>query len=216
MLNYIEYLGLPNTIAIGLVVLFFALQVIGELLEFKGKAVPEILKVRKYFARKKEEREIMKAVPSMVDEMKKQMKDVKKQMKEMGEKFDSFTAHYSKDNIDKRDEWIGKVNQHLDDSCYRFEGLDAKADKNSSNITKLLINTERREIIDFALYVSDSSNPVTREQFNRIFKLYQEYEDTIEENGLTNGEVDISHGIIVEAYEQHMKNHSFIEDIRKH
>ena len=58
MLSYIEYLGLPSTIAIGLVIVFFALQIIGEILEFKGKAVPEFLKVRKYFARKKEEREI--------------------------------------------------------------------------------------------------------------------------------------------------------------
>lgn len=216
MLNYIEYLGLPETIALAIVIIFFVLQIIGEILEFKGKAVPEVLKIRKYFARKKEEREIIKSFPSMVEEMKKQMKDVKKQMKDMGDKFDNFTSHYSQDNIDKRDEWINKVNAHLDDSCCRFEGLDVKADKNSANITKLLINTERREIIDFALYVSDSNNPVTREQFNRILKLYQEYEDIIEENGLTNGEVDISHDIIVEAYEQHMKNHTFIEDSRKH
>ena len=209
MVSFVEYLNIPAKIALIIIGVFFVIQIIGEILEFKGKVVPEFLKIRKYFARKKKEREIIKSFPAMVDE-------IKTQMKEMGEKFDNFTIHYSKDNIDKRDEWIEKVNQHLSDSCGKFEGLEAKADTNNLNITKLLINTDRREIIDFALYVSDPNNAVTREQFNRIFKLYKEYEDIIEENGLTNGEVDISHGIIVEAYEQHMKNHSFIEDIRKH
>lgn len=208
MLNYIEYLGLPNTIAIALVILFFGLQIIGEILEFKGKAVPEILKIRKYFARKKEERETLKAIPELV-------KSMKEEMKNMGEKFDNFTSHYNADNIHKRDDWIAKVNDHLSDSCGKFDSLDAKAEKNNANITKLLINTERREIIDFALYVSDETHPVTREQFNRIFKLYNEYEDIINDNGLTNGEVDISYEIIKEAYEHHMKNHNFIEDLRK-
>lgn len=207
MLSYIEYLGLPNTIAIGMVIIFFALQIIGEILEFKGKAVPEFLKVRKYFARKKEEREILRKLPAMVAEM-------KKEMKEMGEKFDNFTEHYSIDNIRKRDDWIDKVNDHLSDSCGKFENIDLKVEKNSAITTKLLINSDRKEIIDFALYVSNYENPVTREQFNRIFKLYQEYEEIIEDNGLTNGEVDISYNIITEAYEHHMKHQTFIEDIR--
>lgn len=209
MLNYIEYLKLPNAIAISLIVLFFALQIIGEFLEFKGKAVPEILKVRKYFARKKTERELIQSFPLLVAEM-------KKEMKEMGEKFDRFTEHYSQDNIHKRNSWIEKVNDHLNDSRGKFEGIEAKVDKNSAITTQLLINTDRKEIIDFAIYVADESHPVTREQFNRIFKLYKEYEDIIEENGLTNGEVDISYNIIVEAYERHIKERSFIEDIHNH
>lgn len=208
MLSYIEYLGLPSTIAIGLVIVFFALQIIGEILEFKGKAVPEFLKVRKYFARKKEEREIIKSFPALVEEM-------KTQMSEMSAKFDNFTDHYNADNITQRNDWMEKINKHVDDSCDKFAGIEIKVEKNNMTATRLLINTDRREIIDFALYVSDDTKPVTREQFNRIFKLYEEYEDIIEENGLTNGEVDISYNIIVEAYEKHMKNHSFIEDSRQ-
>jgi hypothetical protein len=55
---------------------------------------------------------------------------------------------------------------------------------------------------------------VTREQFNRIFKQHEEYEDIIKANGIKNGEVDIAYRIISESYETHMRNHSFIEDIR--
>ena len=31
---------------------------------------------------------------------------------------------------------------------------------------------------------------------------------------MTNGEVDIAYRIISESYETHMRNHTFIEDIR--
>lgn len=78
----------------------------------------------------------------------------------------------------------------------------------------ILIDNKRSSIINFASYVIDESKPVTREQFNRIFKLHQEYENIITSNGMTNGEVDIAIRIIKEAYENHMRNHTFIENIR--
>ena len=49
----IEFLGIPATVAIVLVGTFLVLQIIGELCELKGKVVPEFLKIRKYFKRKK-------------------------------------------------------------------------------------------------------------------------------------------------------------------
>ena len=54
---------------------------------------------------------------------------------------------------------------------------------------------------------------VTKEQFNRIFRLYKEYEDIIAQNKLTNGEVDIAYRIITESYEEHMRDHTFVEDV---
>lgn len=207
MLSYIEYLGIPNTIAIALVIVFFVLQIIGELLEFKGKAVPEALKVRKYFVRKKDERETLKKIPGLVS-------DMKADMTNMSERFDEFTAHYKADNIDQRNDWILKVNQHLADSERKFGDIHKQLETTSEITLKILINNHRKEIIEFASYVADEKHPVTKEQFNRVFKLYDEYEKIISQHGLTNGEVTISHRIITEAYENHLKNHSFIEDIR--
>ena len=63
--------------------------------------------------------------------------------------------------------------------------------------------------------MSDENIPVTREQFNRILKMYNDYERIIEENGMTNGEVDIAHSIIVKAYKKHMENHTFVEDYQE-
>ena len=49
---------------LGIVVIlgFVIMQIIGELLEFKGKVVPEFIKIRKYFSRKKQERETLNAL----------------------------------------------------------------------------------------------------------------------------------------------------------
>ena len=200
MLNYIQYLNIPSTIAIVLAVLFFILQFIGEILSFKGKAVPEIINIRKYFARKKVEREIIMALPDTIKEMKTIV--------------DNIDQHYRSDNIAMRDKWMDSVNNRLDLDDKLIRSLNEKIDENNKDTLSLLVDSKRNAIIDFASRVSNSDVPVTKEYFNRIFKLYQEYEDIIEKNGLTNGEVDIAYRIIVESYEEHLSNHTFIEDIR--
>lgn len=89
MLDYIEYLKLPTQIAIALVGVVLVLNVVGELLEFKGKVVPEFMKLRKHFRNKKNEK----------TETVETLKDVKKLLGEVN-------AHYSEDNITKRDKWM--------------------------------------------------------------------------------------------------------------
>ena len=200
MINYIEYLNMPAKAAIVIVGLFLVMQVIGEFLEFKGKVVPEFAKVRKIFARRKRERQIIQDVSVTLDEVKKSL--------------DEINAHYSTDNITMRDKWMKLVNSKLEQYDGSLAELSEKLDKNSRDTLSILIENKRSVIIGFAELVIDESKPVTREQFNRVFKMYQEYEGIISENGLTNGEVDVAIQIIKDAYESHMRNHSFIEDVR--
>lgn len=217
MLNYIEYLNIPTKIAIVLVGTFFILQVVGEVLEFKGKVVPESIKIRKYFVRKKKERQALSQMTVLLDEhkeMSKTISDVQRLLVEIDK-------HYSKDNIAMRDGWMKEVNEHIVDSERRkkeqddlMRELSEKLDKNNADTLALLIDNKRNTLIDFASKVIDESYPVTKEQFNRVFKIYKEYENIIKEHELTNGEVDIAIRIIQESYEQHMKNHTFIEDVR--
>ena len=200
MLSYIEYLNLPTVIAFTIVGLFVILQVIGEILEFKGKVVPEFIKIRKYFARKKQERDILHQLPDEFKRFKAILSD--------------FESHYSKDNIMMRDNWIKNVNHKLEENDTCVKELNTKLDKNSEDTLSLLIDSKRNAIIDFASRVIDENAPVTREQFNRIFKLHDEYEHIIQSNKMTNGEIDIAYRIIEESYEKHMKAHTFVEDIR--
>lgn len=200
MLNYIEYLNVPSQIAIALIAVLFVLQLIGEFLNFKGKAVPEIMSIRKYFAKKKSERKVIRELPNTIQDLKNIVNNIDK--------------HYNADNISMRDKWIDSVNNKLMMEDKLVRDLDKKLDEANKDIVSILVDNKRDTIIDFASRVSNSSVLVTKEQFNRVFKLYKEYEDLISKNGLTNGEVDIAYRIIVESYEEHLSNHTFIEDTR--
>lgn len=200
MLNYIEYLNVPSQIAIALIAVLFVLQLIGEFLNFKGRAVPEIMNIRKYFARKKSERKVIRELPDTIQDLKNIVNNI--------------NEHYSSDNISMRDKWIDSVNKKLNMEDKLVRDLDKKIDEANKDIVSILVDNKRDTIIDFASRVSNSNVLVTKEQFNRIFKLYKEYEDLISKNGLTNGEVDIAYRIIVESYEEHLSNHTFIEDTR--
>lgn len=217
MVNYVEYLGLPASVAIGIIFAFFVLQAIGEILEFKGKIVPEVLKVRKYFARKRKERESMKKVFDLLPSL----QNIQPTLDGVQNLLASVNAHYSEDNIAVRDAWISHVNKKLEEAetareenRISIKNLESKLDKNNEDTLSLLIDNKRSAIINFADLVIDENKPVTREQFNRIFKLYEEYENIIYENDRTNGEVDIAIRIIRESYEKRVRTHSFVEDVR--
>ena len=112
IIKCIEFLGIPTTIAIALVALFLVLQVIGEITEMTGKVVPEMLKVRKYFSRKKQERI-----------------ETQQMIKECQKLLSEFNSHYDEDNITKRDKWIDKVNCSVKNNDQFIQTIDSKIDK---------------------------------------------------------------------------------------
>lgn len=204
MINYIEYLGIPLKIAIVLVAIFFAMQAIGEFLEFKGKVVPEFFKIRKWFTRRKREKA----------EATQTLKDVQVLLNDVN-------GHYSADNIAKRDGWMKWVNDRAEvynESIKQLrEALTEvmQALKDNTKLTEeMFIQSSRDRIIDFATKTSNENVMVSREEFNRIFKVYAKYEKYLEEHKMTNGEVDINYQIIKESYEQRLRDHAFTEDIR--
>lgn len=204
MINYIEFLNMPARTAIAIVCIFFIIQLIGELLEFKGKVVPEFIKIRKYFARKKKERA----------ETSQTLKDVQTLLADVNK-------HYSNDNIARRDKWMQWVNERADTYDKSIDKLTGtlsevtQALKDNTKMTEeMFVQSSRDRIIDFANKVADEKSMVSREEYNRIFKVHGKYEDFLKEHNLTNGEVDIAHRIIKESYERHMRNHNFVEDIR--
>ena len=138
-------------------------------------------------------------------------------LKKVQKSLDEINAHYSADNITQRNEWMAFVNDRLETYNEALNDLKSLKDALNSNnelTLDLYINVNRNRIIDFASKVINEDVAVSREEFNRIYKVYTEYEDIIKQHGKTNGEVDIAYRIITEAYEKHMKNHTFIEDLR--
>ena len=200
MINYLEYLNTPTKIGASIILAFLIMQIIGELLEFKGKVVPEFVKVRKYFVRKNQE--------------KIQINDTLQKVQTL---LNDVNQHYSADNITKRDQWMQWVNdraQVYDASVAELTALKDILASNNELTLDLYININRNRIIDFASKIANESVVVSREEFNRIFKTYKEYEEVLEKHNKTNGEVDIAISIIKDSYTTHLKNHSFIEDVR--
>lgn len=176
------------------------LNIIGELIEKTGKIVPEFMKVRKFLARKKEEKKRQKQLLVNVETL---LNDV--------------NQHYSEDNIAKRNEWMEWVNSRAriyDQSIAELTEMKQSIADNNKLTLDLYININRNRIIDFASKVANENVLISKEEFNRIFKIYQDYEAVIEQHHMTNGEVDIAYRVIQESYKERLRDHTFLEDVR--
>ncbi len=204
MVSLIEYLKLPAAVGGVIVGIFLVMQIIGGILDFKGKAVPAIMNIRKHFKNKKlkkqEAEETLKAVQALLTDV---------------------NSHYSADNIAKRDSWMQWVNNRavtydtfIKEMSEKFAAVTEALKENTKTTEELFIQNSRDRIIDFATKVENQNTMVSREEFNRIFKVYDRYEKFLKERELKNGEVDINYQIIKESYEEHLRNHTFIEDKR--
>jgi hypothetical protein len=200
VLGYLEYLKIPAVVGIVIIGLLLVMQLIGEIIEFKGKTAPEFMKWRKYFKRKREERKVLKELPIKIQEF--------------NETLSKFNKHYSPENIKKRNDWMAHINDKEEVYDTEIDKLSKLLAKVNQTVVDIQIDNKRSQIINFASMVSDESIPVTREQFNRILKMYNDYERIISENNMTNGEIEIAYSIIVKAYKKHMEDHSFVEDLQ--
>lgn len=200
----IEFLGVPTTVAIIIIGLFLIMNIIGEIAEWTGKVVPEFLKVRKYFKRKKDEKI-----------------EQQERLKRVDEKFAAFEMHYNPENIAKRDKWMDWVNDRTDkydESIDKLtKGLDAIVEaltKNTEMTEEMFIQDSRTIILSFAEKAAQKDLVVSREEFNRVFKVYNKYEQFLEDHNKTNGEVDIAIKVIQDGYKFRLQNHLFFEDLR--
>lgn len=200
MLEYIEYLGVPATVALGIAAVYGILQGVGEILKLKGVIVPEIMNLRGWLKKRKEEKLAAKEVPATLNDVKGLLSSV--------------NEHYSTDNISMRDGWMQNVNNRLDENERMFKLLSEMMAKNNADTLEIKIDNKRNYLISFAACVADDNYLASREQFARFFKVYGEYESIISENNMTNGEVDIAHRIAADAWAERLSQHAFLEDVR--
>lgn len=211
MHNFIEYFSdkVPLAVIAVLMLCFGIMQGIGEILEFKGRVVPEFMKIRKRFARKKKEKEALSQMTDLLPSL----KMVPETLEKTSALLQSVDIHYSKDNIALRNKWMEGVDSSIGEIHQWMREMSAKMDKNNEDTLEIRIENMRDTIIDFASYTGKEENAVTREQFNRVFKLYAKYELILKANGRTNGEVDIAIRIIQDSYKKHLTEHTFVEDM---
>lgn len=222
MIEFIEYLSehasLPSSIAVIAIGGFLLMQAIGELVEFKTKIiVPEIMKIRKFFARKKKEREALIKAADIVENCESLISD----MKEVKTLFREVNSHYNPECLRQRNDWMHGVDDFRNESKkdraeihVMWENLASIIEKVRVQLVMVRVEQMRNSIISFARMAADETTPLTREEFNRIFKLYDAYEKLLEENSMENGEIDMNYGIIKAAYEKRLVMHAFLEDMR--
>lgn len=175
----IEFLGIPATIAIALVGLFLILQAIGELCELKGKIVPEFLKIRKYFKRKKQEKEETK---QMIQECKQALLE--------------FNSHYDPEHIAQRNNWMNGVDDSVRSNDELIHKLDGKMDKlletNETLTTQLeqvKSNVLENEADRLRSELFDCGNRCRRhirlhpEEMEHIRAVYKKYSEVLHQNG---------------------------------
>jgi hypothetical protein len=179
LMKAIEYLGIPTTIAIVLVGLFLITQVVGELVECMGKIVPEFFKIRKFFKRKKEEKE---ETQNMIKECKELLLD--------------FNSHYDSDNITKRDKWMDKVNSSVKNNDQFIQKLDSKLDQildDNANfkvqLDQVKINVLENEADRLRSELFDCGNRCRRnirlhpEEMEHIRVVFNKYSNVLHQNG---------------------------------
>lgn len=92
-----------------------------------------------------------------------------------------------------------------------IEISDCRDEEIASDIKKLTqmfvdkeIDDMRWEINNFATKVSEGK-PCNKDSFKHCIHMYEKYERILEDNGLENGEVEISMELINEAYKEKLK-----------
>lgn len=208
MNTLLELLGVPGTIAAGILIVYLLLQLIGELCEVKGKVVPEWMKLRKWLKRKRyqeiERTETLKQVQKLLSDV---------------------NTHYSEDNIAQRNDWIDKVNTNIQWTETRAKYYDEAIDKLTLNmnfvveeVSKLRTRSEedhaqriRNKIIEFATKVAREDYRATRDEFNYIFNIHEEYDKYIKDHNIKNDQINDCMEIIREEHKEYIKHNKFLE-----
>ena len=200
MERFLEFFRITGPWAAGLLGFWIILNIIGEICEKKNKIVPEFMKIITHIKKKNEEKLKRK---TLLVEVRSLLEDVNK--------------HYNKDNIERRDAWMKKVDDSIED-CQKTAEEVAKMklslNYNSELTNKLYLSSTRNRILDFAELAAKEDTPLLRESFTRIFKDYEEYEAFLKQHNMKNGEVEAAYKIIVEEYERRLRSQSFIEEQR--
>ena len=175
LLKAIEYLGIPMTVAITLVSIWLILHIIGFVLDIKKKAVPEIINIRGYMRRKKEDKQMIKECKKLLEE---------------------FNAHYSKDNITKRNDWMNGVNNSVKNNDQFIHQLDGKIDKllEDNENFKEQLNQVKENVLEneadrLRSELFDCGNRCRRnirlhpEEMDHIREVYHKYSVALKQNG---------------------------------
>ena len=101
-----------------------------------------------------------------------------------------------------------ELQEHHKKDMERSDQRDEEIASDIKKLTKMFVDKEiddmRWEINNFATNVAEGK-PCNKDSYQHCLKTYQKYEQILQENGMENGEVEISMELINESYKQKLK-----------
>lgn len=108
----------------------------------------------------------------------------------------------------KTSENLAALQEKHKEDVERSDKRDEEISADIKKLTKMFVDKEiddmRWEINNFATKVSEG-RPCNKDSFTHCIHTYEKYEKILKENGLENGEVEISMELINDAYKQKLK-----------
>lgn len=102
--------------------------------------------------------------------------------------------------------WMGKkLNREVENKITQIE---TKVDKVQMDLQDHKVESQRRDILDFASQLMANEHK-TKENFDNIIYLHDKYIRYIEEKHLENGQVDLAFDYISKRYQECMEKNSF-------
>lgn len=150
----------------------------------------------------KDEHYLEDCLTNFIKETRKENDDLRSEMK----KFADNRINDRGVSIEREQRLNGRIDEMVESDKYRdknIENINSSLLKLTDMFVEKQINDYRWEIINFATAISEKK-PCTKDGFKHCFATYEKYEKILEENGLENGEVEISMEIINEAYKERM------------
>ena len=139
------------------------------------------------------------------EQTKKEIKDLQDNIKQLKNEFENYKKDkdcqyntYHDESVHIREELVTSMNNYMKEISKALNEI--KEDALTEKIERM-----RWKILDFASQIRNGrvSYP---EQFSNVLKTYDEYERILDENNLTNGQVDESIKFIKEKYHEMLKS----------
>jgi len=219
--------GVPAGVIAVIATVLGVLNAIYAIVDKCGKITPAFLNIVKWFKKKKEEKRvkeerlnsIVKKLDDVNDKFDRKFEKFDEKFDKVDQRLENFEQHYSPESLARRDAWMTWVNERadkydesIDKINQMIEKLTLALESNTAMTEEMFVQNCRTIILNFASRVCRKDIVLSKEEFNRVFKVYNRYEEFLKEKKKTNGEVDIAYGVIQRGYEERLINKTFFED----
>lgn len=230
LINSMGAWGIPAGIVTAIASVLVILNAIYAIIDKCGKISPAFLNIVGWFKKRKEEKQakearlnsIVKKLDDVNDKFDRKFEKFDEKFDKVDQRLENFEQHYSPESLARRDAWMTWVNERADKYDESIEKINQMIEKltlalesNTAMTEEMFVQNCRTIILNFASRVCRKDIVLSKEEFKRVFKVHNRYEEFLKEKHKSNGEVDIAYEVIEKGYKERLMNKTFFEDQNK-